>query len=335
MVANATEQPYPGTFKVTSQAEVHDILHRNGDKHKYILKSIALDDLARVYMDILPRQTPSQTHDHVSKLPISEKSPWVLQQYVQGEEYCTHSIVIDGKVKIFTACPSSELVIHYQPLPASSPLYQAFYLFTRNFAAKAGVGFTGHLSFDFIVEEKLVDGMIQKKIYPIECNPRTHTAVVLFSGVKGSQDMVDGYLGVFKESNDTVMDVTRKALGRPLANHNVDHPDEGSVDKIEDVPHPEEAYPGHYWIGNDVVTLLLLPLYRLMTWKLDWRTCLEQIATFFNHAVFWKDATYELWDPLPWWFLYHVYWPGQFLACAVTGKRWSRVNVSTKRILTC
>jgi catechol O-methyltransferase len=43
---------------------------------------------------------------------------------------------------------------------------------------------------------------------------------------------------------------------------------------------------------------------------------------------------FEVWDPLPFWWLYHVYWPAVFWgrACGGGSGRWSRVNVSTGKV---
>ena len=285
------------------------------------MKSIGVDDASRANTAaVLPRRTPSQTYNHVSRLSISKSTPWVLQQYIKGEEYCTHSIVIDGRVKLFVACPSSELLMHYQALPPDSGLSRAMLHFTEQFARRAGPKFTGHLSFDFMVEEKVTEGSVQKSIYPIECNPRAHTAVALFSGTKGSVDMVEAYLA---------------ALGSPLnvVNGNTE-PLSADQDTVS-VASPQSTTPGYYWIGHDIVTLVLHPLLRLLAFKIGMWQYIHHVTTFVNHVLFWRDGTYEVWDPLPWWWLYHVYWPGQFWACLRTGKKWSRVNVSTTKIFGC
>jgi catechol O-methyltransferase len=56
---------------------------------------------------------------------------------------------------------------------------------------------------------------------------------------------------------------------------------------------------------------------------------------FVDHLLFWKDGTYEVWAPLPAWWLYHVYWPFQLALALVTGKKWSRANVSTSKMFKC
>lgn len=320
--ADEVKQPVPETHQVVSRSAVHRVLNAANDgKKKYIMKTIGVDDASRANARaVLPKRTLSQTYNHVSRLSISQSSPWVLQQFIRGEEYCTHSIVVDGRIKIFVACPSSELLMHYQALPQDAGLSRAMLHFTEQFARKAGPNFTGHLSFDFMVEEKVTEGSVQKNLYPIECNPRAHSAVVLFSGTKGSVDMVDAYM--------TALDMPRNGV-----NGNTELSSAGHDTRPIAVPHTTTT--GYYWVGHDIVTLVLHPLLRLLTFKIGLWQFVQHVTTFVNHALFWKDGTYEVWDPLPWFWLYHVYWPAQFLACLRTGQKWSRVNVSTTKIFRC
>lgn len=286
------------------------------------MKTVGVDDVSRTNaVTVLPKRTLSQTYSHVSRLSISKSTPWVLQQYIKGEEYCTHAVVINGETKLFVACPSSDLLMHYQALPQDSGLSRAMLHFTQQFARRAGAGFTGHLSFDFMVEEKVTEGSVQKHIYPIECNPRAHTAVALFSGTKGSVDMVQAYLTVLASSP------TNGTNGHSELSEA--ESDAGAV------AFPQPTAPGYYWVGHDIVTLVLHPLLRLLTGKIGLWQFIHHIVTFVNHVLFWNEGTYEVWDPLPWWWLYHVYWPGQFLACLKTGRKWSRINVSTTKIFEC
>jgi hypothetical protein len=302
---------------------VHNVLHQaNGGEKKYILKTVGIDDASRANaVTVLPKRTMSQTYSHVSRLSISKSTPWVLQQYIKGEEYCTHSVVIDGKVKLFVACPSSDLLMHYQALPQESGLSKAMLHFTEEFARRAGSSFTGHLSFDFMVEEKVTEGSVQKNIYPIECNPRAHTAVALFSGTKGSVEMVKAYLAIL-ESPST----------NGINGHRQLSPAESEAGSVA---FPQPTAPGYYWAGHDIVTLVLHPLLRLLTLRIGIWQFIHHVTTFVNHVLFWKDGTYEVWDPLPWWWLYHIYWPGQFWTYFRKGQKWSRVNVSTTKIFEC
>lgn len=290
------------------------------------MKTTVTDDANRSSCGIvLPRRTPSQTYNHVSRLTVSESTPWILQEFIEGEEYCTHSIIVRGEVKLFVACRSSDLLMHYQALPLNSSLNRAMLRYTQEFARRAGPKLTGHLSFDFMVGEEICDGSVQLHIYPIECNPRAHTAVSLFSGPKASQEMVQAYL---------------TALSSPMTNgirSKSDLADPGrdnGYERTETIafPPPNASF---YWIGHDIVTSIILPLLQLITRRTSIWSYLQDIAGFITRALFWKDGFYELWDPLPWFWQYHVWWPVQFMRSLSNGDRWSRINVSTNKVFCC
>lgn len=312
--------PTPETHNVTSRAAIHKVLNHNRSssssaKKKYILKSVGVDDANRADMTLLPRRTTSETYSHIADVPISPTRPWVLQQFVRGKEYCTHALVIDNRVRAFVACPSSELLMHYEALPPESALSKAMLAFTQAFAARSAQGFTGHLSFDFLVDEAVSEKGLEMVLQPIECNPRAHTAVVLFAG----QDLAlsKAYLGALKTQG--------QINGAAAAD---------ADDSEADLVTPQHP-PRFYWVGHDLVTLLLSPLLALLRGDMGLGAYMKGGITFAEHLLWWKDGTFEIWDPLPWWWLYHVYWPGQFLWCLLQRRKWSRVNVGTTKMFGC
>lgn len=308
--------PTPETHNVTSRAAVHRVLHESPrTKKRYIMKSVGMDDATRGDMTVLPRRTISETYNHLSQIPISSSEPWVLQQYISGKEYCTHALIINNHVKAFVACPSLELLMHYETLPQDSALSRAMLRFTQEFVARYPGNMTGHLSFDFLIEERVNEKGAELALEPIECNPRAHTAVVLFQGRE--KGMADAYLDVLKPTMNGYT---------PDTNDETTH-------------QPEPITPlspaKYYWLGHDLLTLILHPVLHLLLRRITLTTYLNNIKTFLSHLLLWKDGTYELWDPLPFWWLYHIYWPGQFLACILQGRKWSRVNVSTLKMFGC
>lgn len=302
----------PETHDVTTRTAVHHVLHKSPQR-RYIMKSVGVDDARRGGV-LLPRRTVSETYNHLARVPISKEKPWVLQQYIQGEEYCTHALVVAGQVKAFVACPSLELLMHYEALPSTSSLGKAMLRFTQEFAARSGKGMTGHLSFDFMVEESSTEKGLQKSLFPIECNPRAHTAVLLFNST--SREMSACYTD---------------ALAAAPAEVSFESGSNGNISQILTPVAPSR----YYWIGNDLVTLVLLPLLQMMQMRMTMSAFLASCYTFGQHLLFWKDGTFEMWDPLPWWWLYHIYWPGQFLASMLQKRKWSRVNVTTTKMFAC
>lgn len=301
----------PETHVVTDRESVQRILAAAEGK-KFIMKSIGLDDSSRGDMTLLPRPSTSETTKHLSRIRVSHKNPWIIQQYIKGREYCTHALVIRGAVKAFVACPSLELLMHYEALPSNSPLSRAMLKFTTTYAAAGGPDFTGHLSFDFLVEDKDIRQADPAKVtlYPIECNPRAHTAVCLFTGTPA---LVTAYLTLL--SPPTYADAAKA-------------PDADIVSPLR----PRDKY---YWIGHDFVSCVVLPVMNIFVAHGSVNDALDGVKEFIDHVLHWRDGTFEVWDPLPWWWLYHVFWPMKFIDSIVGQKWWSRVNVSTTKMFGC
>ena len=306
--------PTPETYNVTSRAAVHKVLHDSPrTKKKYIMKTLGMNDAARGNMTILPRRTLSETYNHLSNIPISNSKPWVLQQFISGREYCTHALVINSQVKAFVSCPSSELLMYYEALPPESALNAAMLRFTQEFASRYPSNMTGHLSFDFLVEERVSEKGAEMALVPIECNPRAHTAVALFQGRE--IEMANAYLSILApQMNGHTSPESSAPLPQPLIPLNP---------------------PRYYWLGHDIIALLLYPILSLFLRRISFRAYMYNCSIFLPHLLIWKDGTYERWDPLPFWWLYHIYFPGQFLVAILGGKWWSRVNVSTVKMFGC
>lgn len=310
----------PNTHTITSKTAALRVLEdaRPSGK-KFIMKFIGTDDSVRGDMTLLPFDSVSATKAHISRLQISESRPWILQQFIDGPEYCTHALVIRGEVKAFTACPSAELLMHYEALHPDSSLSRSMLRFTQEYAASDPENFTGHLSFDFLVDRKDAeraqrDPNMVVTLYPIECNPRAHTAVALFNS---TPEMIEkGYMSLLEEPTEPKKEGTNGASYTPPV-------------------YPNQ--PGeYYWIGHDLTTMVILPALSLFkVHGNSFGEAFEHFGTFLEHLFFWRDGTYEIWDPLPAWWLYHVYWPFQFAKSLVTGFKWSRVNVSTTKMFGC
>lgn len=316
--------PTPETHVVTSKAAaLHFLDDATSTGRKYILKYIGTDDTVRGDMTLLPFDTPAQTKAHISRLWISEERPWILQQYVRGPEYCTHALVVCGEVKAFVACPSSELLMHYVALPEDSALSRSMLRFTQELAAASGPSFTGHLSFDFLVEMGEAEAAMRYptktvQLYPIECNPRAHTAVCLFNG---TPEIVDGYLSVLERKQIQASSPSNKSV---------------TPNGVAPTPVFPRAPKKYYWIGHDLIELVVYPLLSLFSrGGPSFIAVFKSLLCFLDHLLFWQDGTHELWDPLPAWWLYHVYWPTQFLMVLLFQRKWSRVNVSTCKMFMC
>lgn len=155
----------PNSYRITQAQQVIEFDFR-GQARKYILKSLAYDPVRRLDLTELPCRTPRETAAFVQGLPISEDSAWIMQEFIPGQEYCTHSTVRDGELKLHCCCRSSAFQVNYEMV--DKPEIEAW---VKQFVG--ALRLTGQVSLDFIQAD---DGCI----YAIECNPRTHSAITMF-----------------------------------------------------------------------------------------------------------------------------------------------------------
>ncbi|KAM5350731.1 hypothetical protein ACJ41O_007236 [Fusarium nematophilum] len=299
----------PTTEKVANKEAIVAFLERHGGLElkpgakRYLVKPVGVDDIARFAMPLLPLENLEDTLRRIDSIPFKHsKCSFIIQEFISGAEFCTHSLVIRGRVCAFVACPSADVLMHYSALPEDSPLGKAMLDFTVKQAEAGGDNFTGHLSFDFLVKREDEYG-VEKivTVYPIECNPRVHTATVLFNN---TPSIVDEYLSVLSVATP------QKALSIP--------------------PLTPANLQRYYWIGQDLVELVLHPLY-LMAFggAVSVAEFGDSMRTFVEHLLYWKDGTFEASDPWPWLWTLHVHWPAQFARYMVSGSVWTKINIST------
>ncbi|WP_036482405.1 ATP-grasp domain-containing protein [Myxosarcina sp. GI1] len=152
----------PKVFRISDPQQILDF-DFDSDGSRYILKSIPYDSVLRLDLTRLPFEG---MEGFVRNLPISEDKPWVMQEFIRGKEYCFHATVRNGKIRLHCCSESSPFQINYQQV--DNP---AIYQWVEKFVSELNL--TGQVCFDVI---QAADG----KVYPIECNPRLHSAITMF-----------------------------------------------------------------------------------------------------------------------------------------------------------
>ena len=89
----------PKSYCITDPQQVIDFDFTNAQR-AYIIKSIPYDSIRRLDLTKLPCDTPAATASFVQSLPISAARPWIMQEYIPGQEYCTHSTVRNGHLQL-------------------------------------------------------------------------------------------------------------------------------------------------------------------------------------------------------------------------------------------
>ncbi len=101
----------PKTHRITNPQQVMDF---DFDSSQYIFKSIAYNSVHRLDMTKYPLESKAAMAAHLATLPISEESPWILQEFITGQEYCTHSTVREGEVRLYCCAKSSAFQVNYE-----------------------------------------------------------------------------------------------------------------------------------------------------------------------------------------------------------------------------
>ena len=192
--ASRMQLAVPRSFLITDPEEVVRF-DFSKETRQFILKSIAYDPVRRLDLTRLPAGSALETAEFARSLPISKGNPWIMQEFIPGQEYCTHGTFRNGELRVHCCCESSAFQINYQHV--EKPAIEAW---VKQFGT--GLGLTGQASFDFI--EASDDG----KIYAIECNPRTHSAITMFYN---NPDVAGAYL----ESQALQKPVTPASSGKP------------------------------------------------------------------------------------------------------------------------
>lgn len=121
------------------------------------------------------------SHQQIETDDIHHENPWVVQDFIEGEVFCSYSIAHKGEVKAHAVYQSKfragkGATIHFQPIQHPQ-INQWVHTFIRESQ------FTGQIAFDFVE-----DG--NETVYAIECNPRLTSGIHLFR----NQPIVDAIL---------------------------------------------------------------------------------------------------------------------------------------------
>lgn len=170
----------PKTIKVSTREELDKGL-KHFNNQKIVLKKVFSRFASDVYIlnssDILPSIT------------ISEKEPWIIQEFINGTQYCSYSVAQNGKLNAHTCYPTIYTAglganVYFQHVEVPS-----IQLFVERIVKE--LNFTGQIAFDFIKDDK-------GNYYPIECNPRSTSGLHLF-------DDTDDFSNLFFQSIEELL----------------------------------------------------------------------------------------------------------------------------------
>lgn len=107
----------------------------------------------------------------VPTIQATKQSPWIAQEWIQGEKFCTYTICRDGQILAHATYPVIFGVQNRWCVCFQAVEHTKIFEWVKRFAQE--LNYTGQMGFDFI---ETPDG----RLIAIECNPRPTSGVHLF-----------------------------------------------------------------------------------------------------------------------------------------------------------
>lgn len=104
---------------------------------------------------------------------IDAHNPWILQEWLEGERFCSYSIACQGKLKAHGSYPVRFTVDGNSCITFEPVYHQGIEDWVERFVSLTN--YTGQISFDFF-------DVPERGLLTIECNPRATSGVHLFRG---------------------------------------------------------------------------------------------------------------------------------------------------------
>lgn len=156
----AMKIPAPLSEKIESQAQLKG---RLPEWEQHVLKP----EFSRFASEVFINETSEKLYASVD---ASSDKPWVLQEFLDGPQFCSYSVALNGQLQAhavyptrYSAGPGATIYFESVQIPEIQAIVETIV---------SSLDYTGQISFDFI--------FCRDTYYPIECNPRTTTGTFLF-----------------------------------------------------------------------------------------------------------------------------------------------------------
>ncbi|MBI3153757.1 MAG: carbamoylphosphate synthase large subunit [Chloroflexi bacterium] len=150
----------PETILISSQ---DDLLHAYAHWRELVLKPVYSRFAARTLI-LPPLQKALST--------LTFDSPWIAQEFIDGNQYCSYSVCHNGVVHAHTTYPSRLTAGQGATVAFEHVEHPAISAWVKTFVRENH--FTGQIAFDFV---QTADG----QLFALECNPRATSGVHLLA----------------------------------------------------------------------------------------------------------------------------------------------------------
>jgi predicted ATP-grasp superfamily ATP-dependent carboligase len=178
---NDSQIKTPKTWLVNSLEKLKQQLTLINDIKKFVLKPVYSRFGSKTIII-------SSFKGNIPNINISQKNPWILQEFIEGSQFCTYSIAKNGKISAHTAYPTTFTAGIGSSIAFENIDYPKVFDWISEYVKKNN--YTGQIAFDFIETP-------DKEVYVIECNPRATSGIHLFDEIN--------LIGAFLENSEEII----------------------------------------------------------------------------------------------------------------------------------
>lgn len=277
--------PTPEVHQVRSRSDIHNVLNHAQGKKKFMLTSPARP---RPFdsSTLLPRRSVSQTYHEISLVKVNADSPMILQEHADpSRTYECFAVVVQGDVRFFWTGQDAEFASGH--LGQDSALWQAMRAYTDVIALELGHHFSSHLALTFGVMERVWQGGVESKLLPLKGAYQPSPTFVLPVGK--SSDLVQAYASVSQSATNGTSNLAIQATKMAAAS----------------TTHKQLMRP-RYFLLEDIVTLVIDPCIGFLRRRTRLDQVLTSIVALLHRLLFWDEAYYDFWDPVPAFWQYSI-----------------------------
>ncbi|QDS72158.1 hypothetical protein FKW77_004478 [Venturia effusa] len=257
---------------------------------------------------ILPLSSSNATYQCVASMAISHYRPWIMREIISGQKITAHLLVVNNELRAFVATLPNSTVIGNEEaeiIPSTSSLYRPLFSFAEAFTNGLPEDTSSFLSINFVVSGSVTDVGTCNTIFATSCliGLQPNSTALLTISTASSANIANSVASLIFPND-----------------RGAQHPEETDTSwRHKDVilssssPRPSPTLRGVYSFFPALLTLFISPLIQIFTGDGSILSFFEDLLMFCERTLLWKEESFDIRDPWPWWWEWNIERPCHLL----------------------
>lgn len=257
---------------------------------------------------ILPLSSTNATYQCVAGMAISQDHPWIMREIISGQKITSHLLVINNELRAFVASlPNSTItgIEEAEIIPTTSSLYRPLFSFAEAFTNCLPEDTSSFLSIDFVVSGRVTNVGTCNTIFATSCfvGAQSNGVALLTISAAASANVGNAIADLVSSDDHDAYPEGSETSWRSKA-----------VVLSSSLTRPSPTLRGVYSFLPALLTLVLLPFMQIFTGDGSILAFFEDLLSFCEKPLLWKEELFDFRDPWPWWWEWNVRKPFDLLA---------------------